>query len=232
MKNFIFVIWTGLILFNAGYLFAESSSTSPTTGSSWTIRGADYEFEGAALKITERSLKLIDRADNGNHAKKILNGESPALSIRSGLEKLYSLRNLFEENNVTISPAQNLLIEFEGQISKLEIEHVCNGRDGKYFALSAPEIYYAQNYSVKISTNEMIIKELIIGTDPSEGLMLEKDILNGYLSNYWRFFMSHTDYSGKVKVQGLVNYAEQVSDKNSVEKLTLMITVIKITPIL
>lgn len=230
MKNGLSAALAGLILFNVCHLFAESDSALLTTSSSWTIRGADYEFKGSTLEITEDSFKVIDRVDNGGHARKILNGEISALSIKSGLEKLYNLHNLFEENIVTPNPEQNLLIEFEGQISKIEIEHICNGRDGRYFALSAPEIYYAQNYSLKISTKEIIIKELIIGTDPSNGLMLEKDILNGYLSNYWRFFIAETGIERKVKIQGLINYAEQVSDKDNIERLELMITVIKITP--
>ena len=72
-------------------------------------RGAVYEMNGLVLTITERSLKLLDRADNGGHALKILKGEIPAISIKEAIAKMQASHGLFQEKSVMLSPASNFL---------------------------------------------------------------------------------------------------------------------------
>lgn len=194
-------------------------------------RGAVYKLNGSTLTIAEKSLKRLDRADNGEHALKILKGEIPIISIKKAVEKIEASHDLFREKVATFSPSSNLLIEFEGQVTDMIVSHICNGRDGVYLALSIPNIYYAENIPVNISGQEKIIKELMISTDPSNALLLRNKLLWGTVGDYWRFFLKRIDKNNKFKVLGLVNYAEQKSDKDEIERLQLMITVIKISPL-
>lgn len=191
-------------------------------------RGAVYEMNGLVLTITERSLKLLDRADNGGHALKILKGEIPAISIKEAIEKMQASHGLFQEKSVMLSPASNLLIEFEGRVANLIISHICRGRDGNYLALSVPDIYFSENMPASIDGREKIIKQLNISTDPSVGLLLQSRFSWSLLSDYWWFLQNKMDYDRKFKVQGLINYAETKSENGEIERLELMIMIIKI----
>ena len=192
-------------------------------------RGAVYDLDNSVLTITKESLKLIDRADNGEHASKILKGEVPAISIKEAIEKIQASHDLFKEKIVVLNPASNLLVEFEGRVANVIMNHICRGKDGNYLALSVPDIYFSENLSVNINGQEKKIKQLIISTDPSNALLLQKKLLWGSVGEYWRFFLKQIDYDRKFKVQGLINYAEQRSEKGEIERLELMITIIKIS---
>lgn len=204
-------------------------------------RGAAYNLDGSVLTITEASFKLIDRIGNGEHASMILEGKIPSISLKEAVEKIQASHDLFQEGSVMLSPASNLLIEFEGRIANLLITHICRGKSGNYLAISAPDIFFSENTPVNINGRKKIIKQLLVSTDPSAGLLLQKKLLGELDSDYWRFLLSQTDYDKKFKVQGLVNYAEQKSDpalkdeygasKNEIERLELMITIIKISPL-
>jgi len=194
-------------------------------------RGAVYDMEKSVLTITEKSLKLLDRVDNGEHALKILKGEIPPISIKTAVEKIETSHNLFEEKSVMLSPASNLLVEFEGRVVNLIMSHVCRGNDGNYLTVSVPDIYFAENVSIKINGEEKVIKQLIVSTDPSTALLLQKKLLWGSVGDYWRFFLKQIDYDKKFKVQGLINFAEQKSDKKEIERLELMIVIIRISPL-
>ena len=130
-----------------------------------------------------------------------------------------------------LSPASNLLIEFEGRIGNLLMSHICRGEGGNYLAISVPDISFSENFPINISGQEKVIKQLIIGTDPSTGLLLQKKLLRGSVTESWRFLLKQVDYDRKFKVQGLINYAEQKSEKNEIEKLELTIVIIKISPL-
>jgi len=192
-------------------------------------RGAVYDLDDSVLTITEKSLKQIDRADNGEHASKILKGEVPMISIREAAERIQASRDMFHEKVATFSPTSNLLIEFEGRVTDLVVSHICNGRDGKYLTLSIPNIYSSEDMPVSIDGKEKTIKQLIISTDPSNALLLRNKLLWGAVGDYWRFFLKRIDYDSKFKVTGLINYAGQRSEKNEIERLELMITIIKIS---
>lgn len=173
----------------------------------------------------------MDHTDNGEHALKILKGEIPAISIKEAAERIEASHDLFQEKIATFNPSSNLLIEFEGRVADMIVSHTCNGRDGVYLSLSIPNIYYAENMPISIDGQEKIIKELVISTDPSNALLLRNKLLWGAVGDYWGFFLKRIDKNNKFKVTGLINYAEQKSDKNEIEKLQLMITVIKISPL-
>ena len=192
-------------------------------------RGAVYELHSSVLGITEDSFKLIDRADNGEHAHKIVEGEISTMAVKTAVEKILTDYNLYEEKLKTLSPNANLLIEFEGRVSNLLLSNICRGKDGNYLAVSVPDIYYAENFTVNIRGRETNIKQLVIGTDPSAGLVLQKKLLWGSVGEYLRFFLKRMDSDRKFKVQGLINYAEQTRNENEIEKLELVITVIKIS---
>ncbi len=194
-------------------------------------RGAEYDLNGKVLSITETSFKLINRSNNGEHASMILKGKVPSMSIKDAIEKIQAAHDLFQEKSIMISPTSNLLIEFEGRISNLLMSHICRGEGGNYLAVSVPDIYFSENFPINISGQEVIIKQLIIGTDPSTGLLLQKKLLWGSVTEYWRFLLKQADYDRKFKIQGLINYAEQRSDKNEIEKLELTIVIIKINPL-
>ena len=136
---------------------------------------------------------------------------------------------LFQEKSVMLSPASNLLIEFEGRVANLIISHICRGRDGNYLALSVPDIYFSENMPMSIDGQEKIIKQLIISTDPSVGLLLQSRFSWSLLSDYWWFLQNKIDYDRKFKVQGLINYAETKSENGEIERLELMIMIIKIS---
>lgn len=211
-----------LILFSLNLrIFAEDGGT----------RGAVYDLNGSTLSITTKSLKMIDRLDDGNHAEKILNGKIPPIQIKEALERIQASHDLEKEKTAMFSPASNLLIEFEGRVANLVMTHICRGKDGNYLAVYVPDIYYAENVPVNINGQEKIIKQLMISTDPSNALLLQKKLFWGAVGDYWRFFLKQIDYDKKFKVLGLVNYAGQTSDKDGIQKLELMIVVIKISPI-
>ena len=215
-----------IVLFVFAFLsLINSSSFAEDNGA----RGTVYEMNGLVLTITERSLKLIDRADNGEHALKILKGGISTMSIREAVEKIQASHGLFQEKSVMLSPASNLLIEFEGRVANLIISHICRGRDGNYLALSVPDIYLSENIPVSIDGREKIIKQLIISTDPSVGLLLQTRFSWSLLSDYWWFLQNKMDYDRKFKVQGLINYAETKSENGEIERLELMIMIIKIS---
>lgn len=204
-------------------------------------RGAEYELKGSVLSITEASFKQINRLNNGEHASMVISGKIPAISIKEAIEKIQASHDLFQEKSIMISPVSNLLVEFEGRIPKLTMSHICRGEGGNYLAISVPNIYFSENLSVNISGQEKMIKQVIIGTDPSTGLLLQKKLLWGSATEYWRFLLKQIDYDRKFKVQGLINYVEQKSDpalkdeygasKNEIEELELTIVIIKISPI-
>lgn len=194
-------------------------------------RGAIYDLNGSILTITETSFRQIDRLNNGEHASAIIKGRIPAISIKEAIEKIQASHDLFQERSVMLSPTSNLLIEFDGRIANLLMTHICRGENGNYLAVSIPDIYFTENLSVNISGQEKIIKQLIIGTDPSTGLLLQKKLLWGSVTEYWRFLLKQMDYDKKFKIQGLVNYAEQRSENNEIEKLELTIIIIKISPL-
>jgi len=194
-------------------------------------RGAVYDLDKSVLTITEGSLKVIDRADSGEHALKILKGEISTMSIREAIEKIQASHDMFQDKVATFGPTSNLLIEFEGRVTDIVVSHICNGRDGKYLTLSIPNIYSSEDMPVNIDGREKIIKKLIISTDPSNALLLKKKLLWGATSDYWKFFLREIDYDNKFKVTGLVNYAGQKSENNEIERLELMITIIKISPL-
>ncbi|MDO8443044.1 MAG: hypothetical protein Q7S81_02185 [bacterium] len=217
MKTIALVLFVFLSLVSANS-FAEDKSD----------RGAFYEMNSIVLTITERSLKLIDRADNGEHALKILKGGIPAISIKEAVAKMQASHGLFQKRAITFNPASNLLIEFEGRVANLIISHIARGRDGNYLALSVPDIYFSENMPVSIGGQEKIIKQLNISTDPSAGLLLQSRFSWSLLSDYWWFFQNKMDYDRKFKVQGLINYAEVKSEKGEIERLELVIMIIKI----
>lgn len=194
-------------------------------------RGAVYDMDNSVLTITEGSLKVLDRANNGEHASKILKGEIPVISIKEAIENIQASHDLFLEGSVMPSPASNLLVEFEGRVSDLIMSHICRGEGGNYLALSVPNIYTSENFSININGKEKVVKQLIISTDPSAALLLQKKLLWGSVGDYWRFFLKQIDYDKKFKVQGLINYAGQRSEKGEIERLELMILVIKISPL-
>lgn len=194
-------------------------------------RGAAYELDKTVLTITESSFKQINRLNNGEHASMVIRGKIPVLSITEAIEKIQNSHDLFQERSVMISPASNLLVEFEGRISNLLMTHICRGEGGNYLAVSVPDIYFSENLSINISGQPKIIKQLLISTDPSTGLLLQKKLLWGSVTEYWRFLLKQVDYDKKFKVQGLINYAEQRSENNEIEKLELTIIVIKISPL-
>ncbi|MEK7463150.1 MAG: hypothetical protein AAB621_02200 [Patescibacteria group bacterium] len=218
MKTIILAIFVFLSLISANSFAADDGT-----------RGAVYEMNGLVLTITERSLKLLDRADDGKHASKILNGEIHAISIKEAIEKMQASHGLFHKKAITLSPTSNLLIEFEGRISDLIINHCCRGRDGNYLTLSVPNIYFSENLAIKINGQEKIIKQLNISTDPSVGLLLQTRFSWSLLSDYWWFLQNKMDYDRKFKVQGLINYAETKSENGEIERLELMIMIIKIS---
>ena len=84
---------------------------------------------------------------------------------------------------------------------------------------------------VTISGQEKIIKHFIISTDPSVALLLQKKILEGSVGAYWSFFLKQTDYDKKFKVRGIINYAEQGSDKSGIDKLELVLVIVQISPL-
>ncbi|MHB9019928.1 MAG: hypothetical protein ACYC3G_03620 [Minisyncoccota bacterium] len=194
-------------------------------------RGAVYNLDGSVLTITETSFKQINRLNNGEHASMIVQGKIPIISIKEAVEKIQTSHDLFQEKSVMLSPASNLLIEFDGRITNLLMSHICRGENGNYLAVSIPDIYFTENLTINISGQEKIIKQLIISTDPSTGLLLQKKLLWGSVTDYWRFLLKQIDYDKKFKVQGLINYAEQRSENNEIEKLELTIIIIKISPL-
>jgi hypothetical protein len=203
------------------------------------IRGAEYKLKKSVLTITEKSFKLINRTDNGEHATKLLKGKFPVLSIKFALEKLYNSHDLINHNKAGVGFGENLLIEFEGNISNLIISHICRGKHGNYLSLSIPDIFYAKNFTINTLDGEKNIKKLIIETDPSTGLLLQKKLLWGAVGNYWRFFLKRIDYDKKFKVQGLINFAEQdlnptLTDEygtREIKSLVVTIVIVKISPI-
>ncbi|MBU4348316.1 hypothetical protein KJ671_02325, partial [Patescibacteria group bacterium] len=190
-----------------------------------SMRGADYNLEKSVLTITKTSLKLIDRFNKGEHATKLLKGGFPVLSVKFALENLYNSHNLVTNNEVGISLRENLLIEFEGEISNLMINHICRGKYGNYLSLSVPDIFFTTNFIINTIDGEKNIKNLIIRTDPSTGLLLQKELFRGTISNYWRFFLKRMDYDKKFKVQGLINFAEQDLVENEIESLVITIVI-------
>jgi hypothetical protein len=211
-----------MLLESASYnLWAQKNDT----------RGAVYNMNGSVLTITEPSLKMLDRLNDGVHATQILKGEIPAISIKEAVERIQASHDLFREGSITLSPASNLFIEFEGHISNLVITHICRGKDGNYLALYIPDIYYSENFSVKMDGDKKIIKQLVISTDPSTALLLQRKILEGPVGDYWHFFLEQMDYNKKFKVRGIINYAEQKSERGEIEKLELMIAIIQISPL-
>jgi len=221
MKTIALAISVFLSLISADLLAADDGT-----------RGAVYDLNGSTLSITKKSFyELIDRADNGEHASKILKGEIPAISIKEAVERIEASHDLFREKVATFGPTSNLLVEFEGRVANMIVSHICNGKDGKYLALSIPDIYYSEDLAISINGQEKIIKELMVSTDPSNALLLRNKLLWGTVGDYWRFFLKQIDKDNKFKVLGLINYAEQKSDKGEIERLQLMITVIKISPL-
>lgn len=214
----VFAVFFNLLNLN---VFAQKNDT----------RGAVYDLKNSVLTITESSLKQIDRVDNGKHALKILKGEIPTLTIKSAVEKILTSHNLFEEKSVMLSPASNLLVEFEGRVENLIMTHICRGNDGNYLAISVPDIYYSENFSVNIAGQERIINQLLVLTDPSTALLLQKKLLWGSVGDYWRFFLKQIDYDKKFKVRGLINFAGQKTVNDKIERLEIMIVLIDIRPI-
>ena len=213
------------------FCMASFLSTNCLASSYPKIRGADYKLKKSVLTITEKSFKLINRTNNDKHATRLLKGEFPVLSIKFALEKLYNSHNLIKHNETGVGFGENLLIEFEGNVSNLIMSHICRGKHGNYLSLSIPDIFYAKNFTINTLDGKKNIKNLIIETDPSSGLLLQKKLLWGAVGDYWKFFLKRIDYDRKFKVQGLINFAEQELTENEIENLVITIVIIKISPI-